>query len=263
MKFINGDIRDTHLMKKVLSKADAIFPLAAIVGAPACSKDPNLAKSINNEAVKWMFGEVSESQALIMPTTNSAYGQGQEGNFCDEETPLNPLSLYAKDKVEVEKALMDKSNVTSLRLATVFGVSPRMRLDLLVNNFVYRAATDGFIVIFEGHFKRNYIHIRDVVQAFTLALANRVDFSGQIFNVGLSEANISKLELCKKIKEIAIPNFVFLEASVGKDPDQRNYIVSNSKIEKVGFAPKVTLEAGILELFKGVSLFSEKLHSNV
>lgn len=263
MEFIHGDIRDTHLMKKVLSRADAIFPLAAIVGAPACSKDPTLAKSVNNEAVKWMFGQVSENQALIMPTTNSAYGQGQEGNFCDEETPLNPLSLYAKDKVEVEKALMENKNVTSLRLATVFGVSPRMRLDLLVNNFVYRAATDGFIVIFEGHFKRNYIHIRDVVQAFTLALANRVDFSGQIFNVGLSEANISKLELCKKIKEIAIPHFVFLEASVGKDPDQRNYIVSNSKIERVGFAPKVTLEAGILELLKGMSLFSGKLHSNI
>lgn len=262
LEFHHGDIRDFHLMGKLIGSADAIFPLAAIVGAPACSKDPILAKSINNEAVKWMFERVSDSQILIMPTTNSAYGQGEEGNYCDENSPLNPLSLYAKDKVEVEQALMEKGNVTSLRLATVFGVSPRMRLDLLVNNFVFRAATDGFIVIFEGHFKRNYIHINDVVQAFILALENRTSFSGEIFNVGLSEANISKLDLCKKIKEVIASEFIFFEAEVGKDPDQRNYIVSNKKIESAGFTPSVSLEDGIKELYKGMPLFSQKLHAN-
>jgi nucleoside-diphosphate-sugar epimerase len=261
LEFHHGDIRDYHLMENLIRSADAIFPLAAIVGAPACSKDPILAKSINNEAVKWMFDRVSDNQILIMPTTNSAYGQGEEGNFCDENSPLNPLSLYAKDKVEVEKALMEKGNVTSLRLATVFGISPRMRLDLLVNNFVFRAFNDGFIVIFEGHFKRNYIHINDVVQAFLLALQNRDKFAGEIFNVGLSEANISKLDLCKKIKDVA-SDFIFFEAEVGKDPDQRNYIVSNRKIESAGFRPTVTLEEGIRELHKGMALFSQKLHAN-
>jgi nucleoside-diphosphate-sugar epimerase len=262
LEFYHGDIRDTHLMSKLIRRADAIFPLAAIVGAPACSRDPILAKSINNDAVKWMFNEVSDEQILIMPTTNSAYGQGEDGNLCDESSPLKPLSLYAKDKVEVEQALMEKSNVTSLRLATVFGISPRMRLDLLVNNFVYRAATDGFIVIFEGHFKRNYIHLDDVVGAFILALENRTKFSGEIFNVGLSEANISKLELCQRIKDVVAPEFIFFEAAVGKDPDQRNYIVSNEKIERAGFNPLVSLEMGIKELYKGMALFTKKLYSN-
>jgi len=262
LEFYHGDIRDTHLMSKLIRRADAIFPLAAIVGAPACSRDPILAKSINNDAVKWMFNEVSDEQILIMPTTNSAYGQGEGGNLCDESSPLKPLSLYAKDKVEVEQALMEKRNVTSLRLATVFGISPRMRLDLLVNNFVYRAATDGFIVIFEGNFKRNYIHLDDVVGAFILALENRAKFSGEIFNVGLSEANISKLELCQRIKDIVAPEFIFFEAPVGKDPDQRNYIVSNEKIEQAGFNPLVSLEMGIKELYKGMTLFTKKLYSN-
>jgi len=262
LEFHYGDIRDAHLMSKLLIRVDAIFPLAAIVGAPACSKDPILAKSINNEAIRWMFNEVSNDQILIMPTTNSAYGQGGVGNFCDENSPLRPLSLYAKDKVEVEQALMEKQNVTSLRLATVFGISPRMRLDLLVNNFVFRAATDGFIAIFDGHFKRNYIHLDDVVRAFILALENRAKFSGEIFNVGLSEANISKLDLCKKIKQIVAPEFIFFEATVGKDPDQRNYIVSNEKIERAGFTPSVSLELGIKELYKGMTLFSQRLHAN-
>jgi nucleoside-diphosphate-sugar epimerase len=262
LEFHHGDIRDFHLMEKLIASADAIFPLAAIVGAPACSKDPILAKSVNNEAIKWMLSKLSKNQVLIMPTTNSAYGQGEEGNFCDENSPLNPLSLYAKDKVEVEQALMEKENVTSLRLATVFGISPRMRLDLLVNNFVFHAVTDGFLVIFEGHFKRNYIHINDVVQAFILALNNRSLFSGEIFNVGLSEANISKLELCKMIKEVIAPNFIFFEDNLGKDPDKRNYIVSNTKIERAGFSPKVSLNDGLKELYRGMALFSQKLHAN-
>jgi nucleoside-diphosphate-sugar epimerase len=197
-----------------------------------------------------------------MPTTNSAYGSGDKNNYCDEKSPLSPLSLYARDKVEVEKALMQHQNATSFRLATVFGISPRMRLDLLVNNFVFRALTDGFIIIFEGHFKRNYIHVLDVVQAFNLALKNPGEFSGEIFNVGLSEANISKIELCEEISKI-VPNFTFMEAPLGKDPDQRNYIVSNQKIEQKGFNPVISLANGIEELTRGIRMFSHKPFTNL
>ena len=238
LELVFGDVRDTSLMKKYLIKSDVVVPLPALVGAPACDKDSFQAESINRNAILWMLKELSSNQRVIMPTTNSAYGSGDKDNFCDENSPLNPLSLYAKDKVIVEKELMNHANATSFRLATVFGISPRMRLDLLVNNFVFRAVTDGFIVIFEGHFKRNYIHIADVVQAFKLSIENPKNFTGEIFNVGLSSANISKLDLCKKIKEI-VPKFTYLESELGKDPDQRNYIVSNAKIERVGFKPEM------------------------
>jgi len=262
LELVFGDVRDTSLMKKHLSKSDVVVPLAAIVGAPACDKDPFQAESINRSAILWMLKELSSNQRVIMPTTNSAYGSGDKDNFCDENSPLNPLSLYARDKVIVEKELMNHANATSFRLATVFGISPRMRLDLLVNNFAFRAVTDGFIVIFEGHFKRNYIHIADVVQAFMLSIENPKNFTGQIFNVGLSSANISKLELCKKIKEI-VPKFTYLESELGKDPDQRNYIVSNAKIEKFGFRPMMQLEDGLQELVKMLPMYNQKLFGNV
>ena len=174
------------------SDLDIIIPLAAIVGAPACSRDPIQSSSINKTATIEMFKMVSKNQQLIMPTTNSAYGSGGENNYCDENSPLNPLSLYARDKVVVEKELMEFENATSFRLATVFGISPRMRLDLLVNNFAFRAVTDGFVIVFEGHFKRNYIHLLDVVQAFEMAIENPNKFRSNIFNVGLSSANIDR-----------------------------------------------------------------------
>ena len=261
-KLVFGDVRNEALMKEEVSKADVLIPLAAIVGAPACDKDPMLAKSINRDSILWLIKQLSKDQRVIMPTTNSAYGVGEKGNFCDESSPLNPLSLYAKDKVIVEQALMELPNATSFRLATVFGLSPRMRLDLLVNNFVYRAISDGFVVIFEGHFKRNYIHVLDVVQAFNLALENELDFRGEIFNVGLSEANISKLELCEMIKKI-VRNFTFIEAPFGKDPDQRNYIVSNAKIENLGFKPTIPLNSGLEELAKGLPMFLNRPHTNL
>lgn len=261
-EFVKGDIRDRNIMLRLLKEADVVIPLAAIVGAPACENDPNLAKSINLDATRWMFDNASIDQQIMMPTTNSAYGQGGDGNYCDESSPLNPISLYAKDKVEIEKYLMDLPNATSFRLATVFGVSSRMRLDLLVNNFSYRALTDGFIVLFEGHFKRNYIHLLDVVQAFSLALKSPEDFRGEIFNVGLSTANLSKIELCEIIRECIAPNFTFLSSVVGQDPDQRNYLVSNSKIESKGFAPSVSIQDGLLELKKGISLFSRRSFAN-
>jgi nucleoside-diphosphate-sugar epimerase len=261
-EIIFGDVRDESLMKKLVSKADIIIPLAAIVGAPACDKDPVTAQSINKDSILWLLKQVSKSQQIIMPTTNSAYGSGDKNNFCDENSPLNPLSLYARDKVVVEKFLLEHENSTSFRLATVFGISPRMRLDLLVNNFTLRAITDGFVIVFEGHFKRNYIHILDVVQAFNLAIEKKDQFKGEIFNVGLSQANISKIELCQEIKKI-VPDFLFLEAPLGKDPDQRNYIVSNKKIEAFGFSPRVSLQEGLNELVKGLKMFNHKPFTNV
>lgn len=262
LSLVFGDVRDETLMKVHLSKADVVIPLAAIVGAPACDIDPIAAQSINKDSILWLIKHLSRNQRIIMPTTNSAYGSGDENNFCDENSPLNPLSLYARDKVTVEKALMELPNATSFRLATVFGISPRMRLDLLVNNFAYRAISDGFVIVFEGHFKRNYVHVLDVIQAFNLALGNEKDFKGEIFNVGLSEANISKIELCREIQSI-IPAFTYMEAALGKDPDQRNYVVSNQKIERLGFKPTVTLRSGLEELIKGLKMFNQKPFSNI
>jgi nucleoside-diphosphate-sugar epimerase len=262
LTLVFGDVRDEALMIQHLTNADVVIPLAAIVGAPACDSDPVAAQSINKESILWLLKKLSKDQRIIMPTTNSAYGSGDKNNFCDETSPLNPLSLYARDKVAVEKELMQHPSATSFRLATVFGISPRMRMDLLVNNFTYRAITDGFVVVFEGHFKRNYIHVLDVVQAFNLAIANEKDFGGEIFNVGLSEANISKIELCREIQSI-LPSFTYLEAALGKDPDQRNYVVSNEKIEKFGFKPSVSLENGLQELVKGLKMFNHKPFTNI
>lgn len=262
LKIVYGDVRDYSRLLPLLQHADVIIPLAAIVGAPACDKDPLLAKTTNRDSLLWLFNHVKPHQQVIMPTTNSAYGSGGQNNYCDESTPLKPLSLYARDKVEVEKALLQIPNTTSFRLATVFGISPRMRLDLLVNNFVFRALTDKFIVLFEGHFMRNYIHVTDVVKAFKMAIDNPTSFSGQVFNVGLSEANLSKVQLCEEIKR-AIPDFIFMEALLGEDPDQRNYLVSNKKIEAIGFTPEVSLQDGIKELVKGLAMFYQKPFTNI
>ncbi len=258
---INGDIRNKSLMKKLVDKHDVIIPLAAIVGAPLCNKDPYNAQSINYDAIKDMFTYVSNNQYIIMPTTNSAYGTGDKNNFCNEESPLRPISKYAKDKVEIEKDLMSRENSISYRLATVFGMSPRMRIDLLVNDFTYRAYHDSSLIIFEGHFKRNYIHVRDVVKAFIHALNNLDKMKSEIYNVGLSQANLSKKELCEEIKK-QIPNFTYVEEKIKKDPDQRNYIVSNEKIESTGFLPKFSLSDGIHELIKGYSMIKNQNFGN-
>jgi nucleoside-diphosphate-sugar epimerase len=262
LNLVYGDIRDYSLMKKYVTNADVVIPLAAIVGAPACAKDPLTASSINKDATIWLFDQLSKDQQIVMPTTNSAYGSGDKNNLCDESSPLNPLSLYAKDKVVVEKHLMERELATSFRLATVFGISPRMRLDLLVNNFVHRAMTDKFVILFEGHFKRNYVHVRDVSRAFTFAVENPGKVVGDIFNFGLSEANISKQELCEAIQEV-IPEFTFLDAPLAKDPDQRNYIVSNEKIESRGMKAEVGLLEGIQELVKGLKMFEQFPFSNL
>ena len=260
-KIINGDIRDNDLMKLLIKSNDLIIPLAAIVGAPLCSKDPFSAQSINSDAIKNMIKSVSNDQMIIMPTTNSAYGTGDKNNFCDENSPLKPISKYAIDKVEIEKLLMLRENSISYRLATVFGMSPRMRIDLLVNDFTYRAYHDSALIIFEGHFKRNYIHIRDVVNAFLHAIDNLDNMKSEIYNVGLSNANLSKKELCEEIKK-HLPNFTFVEEKIKKDPDQRNYIVSNEKIENSGFRPQFSLSDGIKELIKGYAMLKNQNFGN-
>jgi nucleoside-diphosphate-sugar epimerase len=200
-------------------------------------------------------------QRIIYPNTNSGYGIGTEGIHCTEETPLNPISLYGKLKVEVEKALLARGNTVVFRLATVFGVSPRMRLDLLVNDFTYRAFRDGFVVLFEADFKRNYVHIRDVSDAFLFAIDNFDMLNGQAYNLGLDEANYSKRELCELIRK-QVPRFYYTEAKVGEDPDKRNYIVSNAKLEKTGFKARRGLESGIAELLKAYQILHNTDYQN-
>jgi nucleoside-diphosphate-sugar epimerase len=259
---VRGDCRDKNLMSKLMKDSDYIIPLAAIVGAPACNLDTTAASSINLDAIKLILSLRSKSQRIILPNTNSGYGIGEKGSFCTEESPLSPISLYGRTKVEAERAVLDSGNCITFRLATVFGLSPRMRIDLLVNDFVYRAINDRAVVIFEGHAKRNYIHIRDVSRAFLHGISNFEKMQGNAYNVGLSDANLSKLELCTEIKK-HIPGFVFLEAPIGEDPDKRDYIVSNEKIEKTGFKPKYGINEGIKELMKGYTILRNRIYANV
>lgn len=259
---VKGDIRIEGVMAPLLKKADIVIPLAALVGAPMCSQDPVGARTINHDAIALMLKLLSKQQLVLMPTTNSAYGTGDKNNFCTEESPLNPISLYAKEKVEIEKELMQRENAISFRLATVFGMSPRMRIDLLVNDFTYRAVHDRFVVLFESSFKRNYVHVRDVSRVFQHAIVSFDKMKGQIYNVGLSDANVSKKELCERIQQ-QVQDFVFLDAPVGKDPDQRNYIVSNAKIEATGFQPIHSLDLGISDLIKGYAMIKNTRYGNV
>jgi nucleoside-diphosphate-sugar epimerase len=260
---VRGDVRSLDSMKPALKDADIIIPLAALVGAPLCDRDPLAATSTNLRAIVDMLALLSPQQRVLLPVTNSGYGVGEAGKFCTEETPIRPVSLYGRDKVEVERTLLDRHPASiSLRLATVFGMSPRMRLDLLVNDFTYRAYTDGFIVLFESHFKRNFIHVRDVTHAFLHAIDHFDAMKGQIYNVGLSDANLSKLELCQRI-QTHLPSFVVYESNIGKDPDKRDYIVSNEKIERTGYRAAFSLDDGIRELIKGFAMIRNAKYSNV
>jgi nucleoside-diphosphate-sugar epimerase len=249
-EFLHGDVRDERLMQKLIPQADVLIPLAAVVGAPACDRDPAVARSVNLEAVRALKRVRSPRQLVVYPTTNSGYGTKSGDVFCTEDTPLEPISLYGQTKTQAEQELLESPNVLTLRLATVFGMSPRMRLDLLVNHFVYTAATDGYIVIFEKAFKRNYIHIRDIADCFVYCIENAQRMAGRPYNVGLDAANLSKEELALKIKEY-VPNFYIHFAEVGSDPDKRNYIVSNQRLREAGFEAKRSLEQGIQELLKG------------
>jgi len=259
---IRGDAGDRSLLLRWLRQADAVFPLACLTGAPRCDKDPLEAKRVNLDAIRLLLELRNPSQRIVFPTTNSGYGIGQDGLFCTEETPLRPLSTYGRLKVDAERMILEAGNSVTLRLATAFGISPRMRLDLLVNDFVYRAVTDGFVVLFQGHFKRNYIHVRDVARAFAHCLGHFDAMKDEPYNVGLSDANLSKRELCEEIKK-QVPHFYFTEAEIGEDRDQRNYVVSNEKIERTGFTPQISLQAGIAELIKGYQVVRRYGYANV
>ena len=261
-EIVRGDVRSAETIKPLIAKADFVFPLAALVGAPLCEKDPIAALTTNRDAVATLAKMLSPQQQLIIPVTNSGYGVREREQFCTENSPLRPISLYGRSKVEAEKIILERDNSISLRLATVFGMAPRMRVDLLVNDFVYRAVNDRFVVLFEAHYKRNYIHIRDVARVFIHAMENFESMKGRPYNVGLSDANLSKAELCERIKA-HVPKFVYLEAPVGEDPDKRDYVVSNSRIEATGYRPVHGLDDGIRELIKGFRMIRDRVYGNV
>ena len=259
---VRGDARKEELMKALMKDKDYIIPLAAMVGFPLCMADEVAAKTTNLGAIETILKYRNQEQRIIYPCTNSGYGVGEGEKFCTESTPMRPISLYGSTKTEAEKLVLESENALTFRFATVFGASPRMRLDLLVNDFVYRAVNDRTAVIFEGKFKRNYIHIRDAAGAIIHAINHFESMKGRPYNCGLSSANLSKLELCAKIKE-HIPEFVYMEAPIGEDPDKRDYIVSNERLESTGWKPLYTLDDGIEELKKVFTIIKNKQYSNI
>jgi nucleoside-diphosphate-sugar epimerase len=260
--FVNADCRDERVVAPLVKKTDAILPFAAIVGAPACAKDPIAAETINRDAVFLIDRIRSTQQLVLLPTTNSGYGIGAAGVPCTEDTPLRPISVYGTSKAEAETRLLESGNAVTFRLATVFGASPRMRLDLLVNDFVYRAVYDRAVTLFEAHFKRNYIHIQDVASVFMFGLEHYGEMKGRAYNVGLSSANLSKRELCEQIQR-HIPEFVFFESGIGEDPDKRDYIVSNDRIEATGWRPRFSLDDGIRELIQAYGIVRQRAFTNL
>ncbi len=260
--FVYGDVRNEGLVAKLVSRADVIIPLAAIVGAPGCDLDPLMATSVNLDAVRMINRLRSSSQLMVYPTTNSGYGTKTGDLYCTEETPLEPISLYGRTKSDAEAAILETENAITLRLATVFGMSPRMRMDLLVNHFVYAALTDRYLVIFEKDFKRNYVHIRDVADCFIHCIENSANMTGRPYNVGLDNANLSKEELAFKIRE-HLPDFYIHFSEIGSDPDKRNYIVSNRRLREAGFEACRTLDDGIVELLKGFRMFGRTPRKNI
>lgn len=253
---INADVRNQSVLQEQLKKADAVIPLAAIVGAPACARIPQEATSINYQAVKYLVKSCSKDQVIVFPNTNSGYGTTEAGTVCTEETPSNPISVYGRTKQDAENEVLQHESGIALRFATLFGVSPRMRLDLLVNDFVYRAMNDRSIVLFESHFRRNFLHVRDAAQAIMFCLDNVKNMHGQTFNAGNSAANLTKKELCDKIKK-HVPSLEVYESATGKDPDQRDYIVSNAKIEELGWKARLSIDDGIIEL---LSCYQQPFH---
>lgn len=263
LEIVRGDAREVNLISRHIGKVDVVIPLACVTGAPGCDRDRIAARTTNVDAIKALVVTASSQQPVLFPTTNSGYGVGQSDELCTEERPLAPVSLYGQLKVEAERILRDaQPNAIIFRLATAFGISPRMRLDLLVNDFVYRAVQDRFVILYEGHFIRNYIHVRDVARVFLHALSNLDTMAGQVYNVGRDDANCSKLELCQRIQQ-RLPQFVFRSEAVGRDPDQRNYRVSSAKVCATGFEPQYSLDDGILELIKGYQVVCRGQFTNV
>jgi nucleoside-diphosphate-sugar epimerase len=257
-KFVKGDVRDVNLLKNLVIENDVIIPLAAIVGMPACKSTPELTIEVNYKQIVNIIDVLTPSHKLILPNTNSQYGSSD--TIITEESDFKPLSLYAKTKCDAEDAMLANGNGVSLRLATVFGVSPRMRTDLLVNDFTYKSINDGYLVLFEPHFKRNYIHVQDIARTFQFIIENYESCVGQAFNVGLSTANLSKIELAQKIKD-HIPTLVIKEDNYKEDFDKRNYIVSNKKLESLGWSPIYDLDYGIKQLIDAYSMVMPKINS--
>ncbi|RAP35840.1 hypothetical protein DID80_05940 [Candidatus Marinamargulisbacteria bacterium SCGC AAA071-K20] len=262
LTFIKGDCRDETLIKEQLKTADAILPLACLVGAPLCKQDPVGAQTINFDAANFIVQNTSKNQKIVFPNTNSGYGIGESGMYHTEESPLNPISIYGRLKVDLEDRILDSGNGVSFRFATVFGVSPRLRLDLLVNDFTYRATHDRSVVLFESHFKRNYLHVKDAAKAFIHTLDNYEAMNNQAYNVGLSDANLSKFELCEVIKSV-VGDFEIICSEISEDPDKRNYIVSNDKIEATGYKPDVSLKDGIVGLYKAFKAMPRNPYGNM
>jgi nucleoside-diphosphate-sugar epimerase len=259
--FVAGDVRDEGTVAGLVKSHDVIVPLAAIVGARACDRDTVMARTVNFEAVALINRLRSRSQPLVLPSSNSGYGTKSGSIYCTEDTPVEPITLYGITKVDAEREVLEHGPSVSLRLATVFGPSPRMRLDLLVNDFVYRAVTDGFLVIYEKDFKRNYVHVEDVADCFCHAIEHFDEMQGEAYNVGLNDANLSKAELAMKIKE-QVPSLYVHYAEVGADPDRRNYIVANDKLRSRGFVARRSLEQGITELLKLYRMLPRRPHAN-
>jgi nucleoside-diphosphate-sugar epimerase len=258
-RFVYGDVQDTTLLKSLVDECDIIIPLAAIVGFPACDANPKLAEEINFGQIKNIVDWIQETdKKILFPNTNSGYGVGEDGIHCTEESPLNPISIYGKTKVDAEKYILDNTDGICFRLATVFGVSPRMRTDLLVNDFVYKAITDKYIVVFEKTFKRNFIHVKDVASVFLFMIQNYETYKGQVFNVGLSDANLSKQELLETIQKY-VSNFAVVYDDYYEDPDKRDYIVSNEKVESTGWYPTWSIEDGISELIRGYKMIVPRM----
>ena len=258
-QFELGDVRDKKLLQELVGLNDVIIPLAAIVGMPACKANPELTVAVNYQQVADIVEVLRDDQKLILPNTNSQYGSSD--SIITEESPFNPLSLYAKTKCDAENTMLANGNGVSLRLATVFGVSPRMRTDLLVNDFVYKSVVDGYLVLFEAHFKRNYIHVQDIARTFQFIIENYDKCKGHAFNVGLSTANLSKLELAETIKKY-IPSLVIKQDDFKEDFDKRNYIVSNEKLEALGWKPIYDLDYGIKQLMSAYKIVINKNNQN-
>ncbi len=262
LDFVPGDVRDEDLVRRLVKDADVIIPLAAVVGAPACDRDPWLTRAVNFDAVKFLNRTRSPRQLVIYPNTNSGYGTRSGESHCTEETPLEPISLYGRTKCQAEAELLASPNTITLRLATVFGTSPRMRLDLLVNHFVYVAVTDGYIIIFEKDFKRNFVHIRDVADCFLYCIAHAPQMIDRPYNVGLDSANVSKEGLAKLVQKY-VPRFVVHYSEIGVDPDKRDYIVSNQRLRDAGFEARRSLDDGIRDLIKGYRMMGRSPLKNV